>query len=158
LIFMNVTDVIKGSDPKKEFISIEKGDVNLVMVFDHNALVKKNEKKIVRLYKLMEDGETVEQLDAKKVIASLVKAVKGNINVDELLTEVFSNTPPDLLLQMENKLKKAKEKSVAAGKPFVAPIRVGSERSYHCCYSILVEDEEGKLEIPISGGRYDRGG
>ena len=155
---MKVNDVIKEADPKKEFISIEKGDINLVMVFDHEALVKKNEKKIVRLYKLLEDGETVEPLDAKKVIQRLVNAVKGNVNVDQLLTEVFSNTPPDLLLKMETKLKKAKDEAVENGKPFRTPVTVGSERAYHCCYSILVEDADGKIEIPISGGRYDRGG
>ena len=155
---MKVNDVIKAADPKKEFISIEKGDINLVMVFDHDALVKKNEKKIIRLYKLMDDGETVEPLDVKKVISRLVNAVKGHLNVDELLTEVFSNTPPDLLLQMENKLKEAKKKAVEESSAYKTPVTMWSARSSHCCYSILIEDEESKIEIPISGGRYDRGG
>jgi hypothetical protein len=153
---MKVNDVIKEADPKKEFISIEKGEVSLVMVFDHEALVKKNEKKIVRLYKLMADGESVEPIDTKKVISRLVNAVKGDVKVDELLSEVFSNTPPELLLKLDDKLRKAKEQSVKDSNPH--KIRVGSSPTYHCCYSLVVEDKDGKIEIPISGGRYDRGG
>jgi hypothetical protein len=144
---MNVTDVIKNADPKKEFISIEKGDVNLVMVFDHDALVKKNEKKIVRLYKLDDDGETVTEVDVKTVIESITDAIVNNVDVVELLEEVLENTPPDMLLKLYTELK---EEDVE--------VDVGSTPSYHCCYSILVKRNGRTLEVPISGGRYDRGG
>lgn len=143
---MNVTDVIRESDPKREFISIEKGDVNLVMVFDHNALVKKNEKKIVRVYRLQEDGETVTPIDIEGIIIKMIQSVKKNINIDELLTEVFKNSPPDLLIQIDNQLTNELE------------IEASSEPKYHCCYSLIFGDKTkpGHIEIPISGGRYDR--
>ena len=86
---MIVTDVIKEANPKKEFVTIEKGDVNLVMVFDHDALVNKGERKIVRLYSLEDDGETVTSIDAQKVIDSIVLAIKDDVDVEELLKEVF---------------------------------------------------------------------
>lgn len=147
---MNVNDVIKNADPKSEFISIEKGDVGLVMVFDHTALVKKNERKIKRLYTLDEDGETVNPIDVKAVITKLVEAVENNVDVTELLEEVFSNSPPDLLLKTYSKLLED-----ADG----VPIEVSSNPTYHCCYSIIFGDKTkpGHIEIPISGGRYDRG-
>ena len=149
---MNVTDVIKASDPKKEYISIEKGDVNLVMVFDHQALVKKNEKKIVRLYKLGEDGETVMPVDVDFIIQMIVDAVQNDIDVKELLTEVFKNTPPDLLMKIGTQLQSPNELPM--------DVEASSEPVYHCCYSIIFGDktQPGHIEIPISGGRYDRGG
>jgi hypothetical protein len=145
---MNVTDVIKESDPKKEFISIEKGDINLVMVFDHNALVKKNEKKIVRVYRLHEDGETVTPIDIEGIIIKIIHTVKKNISIEELLEEVFKNTPPDLLIQIDNQLTNKLK------------IEASSEPQYHCCYSMIFGDKTkpDHIEIPISGGRYDRGG
>jgi hypothetical protein len=149
---MNVSDVIKEADPKKEFISIEKGDINLVMVFDHNALVKKNEKKIVRLYKLGDDGETVTSVDVDYVIQMIVDAVQNDVDVKELLTEVFKNTPPDLLMKIGANLHSSNELPME--------VEASSEPVYHCCYSLIFGDKTkpGHIEIPISGGRYDRGG
>jgi hypothetical protein len=141
---MKVTDVIKEADPKKEFISIEKGDVNLVMVFDHDALVKKNEKKIVRLYKLGDDEETVEPIDSKMMIESIISAIKDDVDVVDLLQEVLENTPPDLLIKSYQGVMEQSD------------IDIGSEPEYHCCYSVLIRTKERVLEIPISGGRYDR--
>jgi hypothetical protein len=145
---MNTTDVIKQCNPKKEFISIEKGNINLVMVFDHDALVKKNEKKIVRVYRLHEDGETVTPIDIEGVIIKLIQSVKKNVNIEELLTEVFRNTPPDLLIQIDGQLTDQLK------------IEASSEPQYHCCYSIIFGDKTkpGHIEIPISGGRYDKSG
>ena len=144
---MNVTDVIKESDPKKEFISIEKGDINLVMVFDHQALVKKGERKIRRVYKLCPDGETVTKIDTEGIILKIINSVKEDIDVNELLEEVFKNTPPDLLIKIDKELTEG------------LLIEASSEPSYHCCYSIIFGDKTkpGHIEIPISGGRYDRG-
>lgn len=147
---MNVTDVIKKSDPAKEFIAIEKGEVNLVMVFDHDALVKKNEKKIKRLYKLLDDEETVEEVKLSTVIDKIIESSKDDIDIEELLREVLSNTPPDLLLKVYSQLEEDEETEVEAS----------SEPTYHCCYSLIFGDKrsENKIEIPISGGWYDRGG
>ena len=147
---MKITDVIKESNPNKEFISIEKGDVNLVMVFDHEALVKKNEKKIVRLYKLGDDEETVEPVDVDFAIKMIVDAIQNDVDVTELLTEVLKNTPPDLLMKIGMDLHSDKELEIEAS----------AEPVYHCCYSIIFGDKTkpGHIEIPISGGRYDRGG
>lgn len=149
---MKVNDVIKECDPKKEFISIEKGDVNLVMVFDHVALVKKNEKKIVRLYKLCDDGETVTPVDVNFITQMIVDAVQNDVDVKELLTEVFKNTPPDLLMKIGSQLQSSNEIPVE--------VEASSEPVYHCCYSLIFGDKTtpGHIEIPISGGRYDRGG
>jgi len=149
---MKVNDVIKEANPKTEFISIEKGDINLVMVFDHNALVKKNEKKIVRLYKLGDDGETVTPVDVDFVIQMIVDAVQNDVDVKELLIEVFKNTPPDLLMKIWAQLQSPNELPME--------VEASSEPVYHCCYSLIFGDKTkpGHIEIPISGGRYDRGG
>jgi len=145
---MKVNDVIKAANPKTEFISIEKGDVNLVMVFDHDALVKKNEKKIVRLYKLANYEETVYPLDVDATIELIVNSVKEDVDVTDLLKEVFKNAPPELLLK------------IAEGLSDNIEIEASSEPTYHCCYSIIFGDKTkpGHIEIPISGGRYDRMG
>lgn len=125
---MKINDVIKESDPKKEFVT-------------------KNERKIVRLYDLDGDGETVTPVDTKGIIDYLIEAIKDEIDVEDLLEEVFSNTPPDLIIKMYTKLKEEAEE---------LEIDVGSTPSYHCCYSILLKSDSGEIEVPISGGRYDR--
>lgn len=147
---MNIQDVIKEADPKKEFISIEKGDVNLVMVFDHEALVKKNEKKIKRVYRICDDGEAVSQIDVDYLITMIIDAVENQVDVKELLKEVLQNTPPDLIMKVATELVSDKD----------IPVEASSEPVYHCCYSIIFGDKTkgDKIEIPISGGRYDRGG
>lgn len=150
---MKVNDVIKEANPKTEFISIEKGDINLVMVFDHNALVKKNERKIVRLYRLLKDEETVVPIDVENTIDGIIACVENQIDVKELLKEVFKNTPPDLLLKTEEFLQDYREVEDNV-------VEASSEPVYHCCYSLIFGDKTkpGHIEIPISGGRYDRGG
>lgn len=147
---MKVSDVIKKADPKKEFVTIEKGDVMLVMVFDHAALVKKNERKVVRLYKLGDDEETVEPIDVDYTIKMIVDAVQSEVDVTELLKEVLKNTPPELLMKIGTDLHSSKELEIEAS----------AEPVYHCCYSIIFGDKTkpGHIEIPINGGRYDRSG
>ena len=65
--------------------------------------------------------------------------------------EVFKNTPPDLLMKIGAQLHSPNEL------PMV--VEASSEPVYHCCYSLIFGDKTkpGHIEIPISGGRYDRG-
>lgn len=140
-----VNDIVKSLDSKTEVMSIERGEINLVMIFDHTALIEKKERRIQRLYHLQKDGQTVIKIDVETVIKILVGKVKKEINVEELLVEVFTKTPPDTLLEMYKRLTQPKPVKVKAGS--------GSSGSYsHCCYSLIVpgSSREKKLEIVIN--------
>lgn len=141
-----VNDIVKSLDSKTEVMSIERGEINLVMVFDHTALIEKKERRIKRLYHLQKDGQTVIRIDVGTVIKILIEKVKKEINVEELLEEVFTKTPPDTLLEMYKRLTKPKPVKVKAG--------AGTSGSYsHCCYSLIVPGsgkKEKRLEIIIN--------
>lgn len=140
-----INDVIKSLNSNTEVISIERGDINLVMVFDHKSLIEKKERRITRLYHLQKDGQTVIRIDIETIIKILVEKVKKEIDVEELLEEVFNKTPPDTLLEMYKRLTKPKPVKVKAGS--------GTSGSYsHCCYSLIVpgSGKEKKLEVIIN--------
>jgi hypothetical protein len=145
----NITDILKTLNGETEVMSIERGTVNLVMIYDHKALVEKKERRITRLYKLKSDGESIEPIDVDLVIKTLVSKIKDGVNVSELLTEVFKKTSPDLLIETYSRLTQPKPKAVVAGS---STSRVGSGSFSHCCYSLFVEGEEGEkpLEIVIN--------
>jgi hypothetical protein len=141
-----VNDIVRSLNSKTEVMSIERGDINLVMIFDHVALMEKKERRIKRLYHLQGDGQTVIGIDVETVIKILVEKVKKEINVEELLVEVFTKTPPDTLLEMYKRLTKAKPVKVDAGSKTTG-------YSSHCCYSLIVpgsNKNEKKLEIIIN--------
>jgi hypothetical protein len=140
-----VNDIVKSLNSNTEVMSIERGEINLVMIFDHTALVEKKERRIKRLYHLQADGLTVIKIDVETVIKILVEKIKKDIKVEELLTEVFTKTPPDVLLETYKRLTRPKPVKPVAGS--------GSSGSYsHCCYSLIIPGvkTEKKLEIIIN--------
>jgi hypothetical protein len=140
-----VNDIVKSLNSNTEFMSIERGDINLVMIFDHKALIEKKERRIKKVYHLQKDGQTVVKIDVDTVIKILVQKVKKEVNVEELLVEVFTKTPPDTLLEMYKRLTQPKPTPVKAGS--------GTNGSYsHCCYSLIIpgSGKEKQLEIVIN--------
>jgi len=122
-------------------MSIEKGTINLVMVFDHEALIKKKERRIKRLYKLCPDGIHVSEVDVEMLIKTLVEKTKEGIKVEELLKEAFIKTSPDLLLEAYKRILVMKKKPIAGA---------SSSGNYrHCCYSLIVPGEKGQKKIEI---------
>lgn len=81
---------------------------NYVVVYDRNDVTDHGMHTMKRVYKVIPDGD-LEEIDIRKMVEDVKKAIKSKVNVDDLLEQVLTTGGPTSLIRTHGIISKYPE-------------------------------------------------
>jgi hypothetical protein len=134
---MKLSEIMKSVE-SNEYLVFDK-NVGMAVVFDREMSVEHGESKIKRMFRVLEDGDTVEELPVEKMVNDLSEALLHTIDPKVLIKKVLGEMMPVNLVKAHDIVTKNPEAAKKA-------------KTLHHCLIIQLENPvpgESPVEIPI---------
>lgn len=134
---MKLSEIIKTVE-SNEYLVFDK-NVGMAVIFDREMCMEHGENKIKRIFRILEDGDTVEELPVEKMVNDLAEALLHTIDPKFLIKKVLGEMLPPHLVKAHEVITKHPEAAKQA-------------KTLHHCLIIQLENPvpgESAIEIPI---------